>query len=60
MVEIIGKIEKEAEKYLNKQGKKIRVTKRDGKPYLGTMDYRPERINVVVESGKIIQIVGAG
>lgn len=60
MVDIIGKIEEDAEKCLNKQGKKLRVTKRDGEPYLVTMDYCPERINVVVESGKIIRVVGAG
>lgn len=60
MVNLIGKTEKEAENTLEQQGKKMRVTQRDGEPFMCTMDYWPDRINVVVEMGKIIQIVGIG
>lgn len=38
----------------------IRVAMKDGRPVMGTMDYDPNRINVVVESDKIIAIEGVG
>lgn len=60
MVDIIGKTEEEAEVVLKRQGKRLRVTQRDGEPYMVTCDYWPNRINVAVESGKIIQVVGVG
>lgn len=60
MVDIIGKTEAEAEHVLTCDGKKMRVTQRDGEPYMVTMDYWPERINVVVEQGRVIQISGIG
>ena len=60
MVDIIGKTEKEAEHALKRTGKKMRVTQRDGESYMVTMDWLPDRINVVVERGKIIQVSGVG
>ncbi len=38
----------------------IRVMKRDGKPCAGTMDVKPNRINVTVENGIITEIRGLG
>lgn len=38
----------------------IRVRKLDGKPQIGTSDYRTDRLNVEVENGKITKIRGVG
>lgn len=38
----------------------IRVVKEDGKLLVGTDDYDPNRINVAIESDKIIAIEGVG
>lgn len=59
-MDIIGKTEAEAERTLTREGKQMRVTQRDGEPYMVTMDYWPNRVNVVVDSGRVIQIVGVG
>lgn len=60
MVELIGKTEIEAESYLNQQRKKMRVIERDGESSIFTMDYWPDRVNVVVKQGKISKIAGIG
>ncbi len=41
-------------------GYTVRATIIDKKPQMGTCDYRPERINVALEDGKIIMITGNG
>lgn len=38
----------------------IRVMREDNQRYVGTMDFRPTRINVEVENGKIIKVNGVG
>ena len=60
MLNIVGKTEVDAENTLKREGKKMRVTERDGKPFMVTMDYWPDRINVAIERGKVSQIVSVG
>lgn len=60
MTNIIGKTEAEAEQILTQEGKKMRVANRDGQYYLMTMDYWADRINVAIERGKVIKVVGVG
>lgn len=38
----------------------IRVVEEDGECFMYTMDYHPQRINVVVENGVIAKIVNFG
>ena len=60
MVNIVGKTECEAESVLRKHGKQLRVVQRDDTSFVGSCEYWPDRINVVVESGKISKIISAG
>lgn len=54
---LVGKTEDEAKKELE-EGYSIRVNKRDGKIFYGTMDYKPKRINVNVDNNVITKING--
>ena len=37
-------------------GRKIRVISEDGVPYVGTSDWRPERINLTLIDGKVVEV----
>lgn len=52
----LADVESEAEAV----GLAIRVMREDGKNCIGTCDYRPERINVEVENGKIKSVLSFG
>lgn len=41
-------------------GWRVRIVKMDGRPCIGTQDFRTDRYNVSVIDGKISEIVGIG
>lgn len=58
--DIIGKNINEARGIATSKGLTIRVMEEDGESYVGTCDFRPDRINVVVKEGKVVEITGNG
>lgn len=57
---LVGKSEQAAEQLAEENKCTLRVTERDGKSFPMTMDYRDNRINVVVEDGKVSAVSGVG
>ena len=51
--EIIGMDVAEAENFATQNNRLFRIVEEDGEFYAVTLDYRPGRINAVVEKGKI-------
>lgn len=51
--QVIGLSEKEAIELAKKYNYVIRVTAEDGEYFLGTCDWREDRINVTLDRGKI-------
>lgn len=49
---------KEAKKILEEKGFSIRISNEDGINMWGTMDIRPDRVNVDVKNGKITKVLG--
>lgn len=47
---------KEAEAMAEKSGLRHRVTMLDGQPRPATRDYRPDRLNFEVESGRVVKV----
>ncbi len=56
----VGKPLKELQDACLKAGWIVRVTSEDGKRYLGTCDFRNNRINVAVVAGLVTVIGGVG
>jgi hypothetical protein len=54
MDEVIGKTEAEAETIINNYQKTMRVTRRDDHYFMGTKDYRLDRVNVTIVKGVVI------
>jgi hypothetical protein len=52
--DLIGKTQVEAEGLIKSADLRSRVVKVDGKSFVCTMDYRPDRINLTLEKGKVI------
>ena len=53
--DVIG-MEKEAAIDLCKnQGVKVRVRSEDGQSFMGTADYRMDRINIHIQDGKVVK-----
>lgn len=57
---LIGATKEQANDYLAEYGMYIRVTKINNNYTVCTRDYKPERINVSLFDGKIIEINGLG
>lgn len=57
---LIGLQKDEARSQCERQGYKMRIVMEDGKASLGSMEYLPNRINVVVRNDKIQKIQGIG
>lgn len=57
---IVGESLDLAERSARVEGCSIRVVERDGKPLAVTDDFRPDRVNVVVEDGEVTRIVSLG
>ena len=57
---LLGKEEKPAQSLAKKNGCDMRVTERDGEMFPMTMDFRPNRVNVVVADGKVSKVTGIG
>ncbi len=58
--DLIGKTKEEANELLKDTGFYVRVAKKDGHNCMGTCDFRPERIGVETELGKITRVCGTG
>lgn len=56
MKNIIGKPYKEAIEQLEKEGKPYRISSMNGQYWIGTSDFRPERQNLHVVDGIILQV----
>ena len=57
---IVGKSESEAAAAAEEEGCSVRVVERDGRALAVTEDFRPDRVNVVVEDGEVTEIVSLG
>jgi len=49
--ELVGKTEEEARKFCEENKFKFRIVKKDGQNFLGTCDYRLDRVNVEIKDG---------
>jgi type IV pilus biogenesis protein CpaD/CtpE len=58
--ELVGMTPAAAEQKAQSHGCTVRTTKQDGKELPATLDHRPDRINVAVEDGKIVEVVSIG
>lgn len=53
---LLGKPEAEVVKQLQDAGWKVRITARDGQSFMGTMDFRTDRVKLQVQNGVITKI----
>jgi hypothetical protein len=53
-LEGISYSEQDAVELINSAGFICRITKRNGKPYICTRDYKIERINLEIENDKVV------
>lgn len=51
--EVIGMEKQAAIDLIKSRGLKVRVRSEDGEAFMGTCDYRPERINLHITDGKV-------
>lgn len=42
--------------YIERNGMTHRISRRDGQSFMGTHDYNPDRVNLVIEKGRVISI----
>jgi hypothetical protein len=49
----------EAERRAERRGCSVRVVERDGESLVVTEDFRPDRVNLAVEDGEVVAIIGA-
>lgn len=56
----IGMAVPEARDFFKANGYTVRVTRQDGENHIGTRDFRTDRVNVHVESGRVVAISGVG
>lgn len=53
---VLGKPESEAIKMIEDAGFRCRITCRDSRPFIVTMDYRPgDRVNIVITGGVVVE-----
>lgn len=57
---LVGKKVERAQMMAQSAGKRVRVMRRDGQQLVGTTDVDANRINVAVEQGKIVEVIGNG
>jgi len=57
---IIGQSVEDVLIYLKKLDYTIRIVEEDGRVFMVTMDFKNNRVNVIVENGLIISIQGLG
>ena len=57
---LLGKEEKAAQSLAEQNDCDMRVTERDGEMFPMTMDFRPNRVNVVIADGKVSKVTGIG
>ena len=57
---LIGKTVEEAQDLIKKEGRTVRVMKRDGKGLIGDCRFATSRVNVAVQDDKIVSIIGVG
>ena len=55
MSDYVGLTEEAAIAKAEKEGRRCRTIKRDGQSFPMTRDYRPDRVNLTVESGKVVK-----
>lgn len=53
--DVIGMEKQAAIDFCKTQGVKVRVRSEDGKSFIGTADYRMDRINLHIENGKVVK-----
>jgi len=54
--ELIGLSESDAQGCINQAGLSVRVVYRDGEWFAVTLDYRPDRINMSIEEGFVVDV----
>lgn len=50
---LVGLTEEAAKAKITELGMKVRVRNRDGETFMGTCDYRTDRVNLSIDNGKI-------
>ena len=58
--DLVGMTEEEAGEHAAAHTATVRVVERDGQPLPMTMDYRPDRVNVVVAAGVVAGVHSMG
>ena len=57
---LLGLTEKQAEMLVQSHGLILRVAERDGESFFGIADFNPRRFNVVIESGRVVEVLDNG
>jgi hypothetical protein len=50
---LVGLTEDEAKAKITDLGMKVRIRNRDGETFMGTCDYRRDRVNLSIDNGKV-------
>lgn len=50
---LVGLTEEEAVAKITDSGMRVRVRSKDGESFMGTCDYRMDRVNLHIENGKV-------
>lgn len=58
--QLIGLTEAEAEAVASDLGASLRVLEKDGKRFMHSCEWQPNRVNVALSAGVIIDILGIG
>lgn len=53
--DLLGKTEQEAVDEIKKAKMKPRIVHKDGKDFMGTCDFRTDRVNLAINEGKVIR-----
>jgi hypothetical protein len=56
MEELVGLKEDAARSKCKQRGFEMRIIEKDGKRFLGSMEYREDRINVTIRNGRVKKV----
>jgi len=57
---IVGLPKEVAQSQCEESGFRMRIVEEDGEARVGTMEYRANRINVIVRDGRVQEVTGIG
>ena len=56
LTDLIGQTEADATVWILGQGLRCRITRRDAEEFMGTMDFRNDRVNLEIDNGKVTSV----